>query len=445
MNDLIDFQDLPKFRRLKKTGALAILHNCLHDLLNCDVKLQCKLSTYASKYDLFDRIERTTYIEDDMTVTLVSRIFDGKRLVSAFGVRLSGPTVALVPGKVLNAIANTLTRILSSLYIKQNSDAIMEIGERMLKGIIASSISKGYYDHFRIEFLIDYMLRVKSLSYEGSTLQTGLILTRSYFAFQGKNGEDRGGTLSTFDTCIDLIHDQDLNKRNWYLVDGKTSFLVFGSEFRSNSIYVLNREDVEHRDYLSRYLLKNTLSKRDVLLRVVNPNHFSIVTSSGVEFINLEGIWHVRNYELFVPKFKEILGMSDNSAATLIFFCIQLSQQCKSSIIFVPDVDEISYSGELASGGINVLGAVSFEEKKLTNSLFRIFSSDGVTIISKDGILLRHGAIVNLKIPTSSGSRLVGTGQVATQTLAKYGTAIKVSSDGTITILNKAKQISIKF
>lgn len=440
-----DFQDLPKFERLKKTGILIKLQNCLEELLNCEVKLQCMVSAYPSKHNLFERPERTTYFEDEQTVTLLSRIIKDGKLVSLFGIRLHGQTLCLIPSKLLNAIANTLTRVMSDLYIDNNNRAINEIGDNLIKGIIASSIGKGCYNNFRIEYLIDYFIKIKSLTFEGTNLTTGIILTKSYHAFQGRNGESRDGQLSVFETDIHLIKNKDLNKRNWYLVDGKTSFFVFNAEFRSKSIYVANHADRELYDFLPQYLMTETLAGTDILLRVINPNHLSIITASGIEFVNLEGIWHVRDYFELIKKMVEITGMNDQDTRSLIFFIVQLSQKCKSSILFIPNGEDDSYSSVLTAPGTNMLGSIHFSKKMYTNTLLRIMSSDGVTVISKDGILLKHGSIVKLDMPPTKVGKLLGTGQVATQKLSDFGTAIKISSDGTVTIINTLKHFKVKF
>jgi hypothetical protein len=272
-----------------------------------------------------------------------------------------------------------------------------------------------------------------------------MILTRSYYAFQGKNGSSRDGLLSVFDEEMNLIRDKDLNKRNWYLADGKTSFFVFSKSFRANSIYVLRHEDRELYSFFAQYLLESTLSQMDILLRIVNPNHFSIITGSGIEFVNLEGVWHARNYAKLIPELARILGMSDRDTRTLLFYIIQLSQKCRSSIIFVPEATAAGYVASLASIGTNILGNIAISEKMYTNTLFRIMSSDGVTIVDQGGKLISHGAIVKLNVTTSPAGKLVGTGQVASRTLAQYGTSVKISSDGTITLVNSIKGVEMKF
>ena len=70
--------------------------------------------------------------------------------------------------------------------------------------------------------------------------------------------------------------------------------------------------------------------------------------------------------------------------------------------------------------------------KNYTNSIIRLLSSDGASIITKDGEYKYYGCIVNLnKVDTKE---TVGTGESATKLLSNNGIAIKVSQDGLIKI-----------
>ncbi|MBR6299182.1 MAG: hypothetical protein IKR34_08025 [Candidatus Gastranaerophilales bacterium] len=445
MEKITDFEMLPRFKSLKESGFLSVLQNCLAELLNCDVRLQCKLSTYQSKFNLFECPERTTYIEDEQTVSIVACVFNEKKLVSLMGVRVVGFAVCYIPSKIFDCIGKRLTALLSRVYAKRNNPLIYEAGETLIKEIITTFAAKGKYNVDYIKFLIAYAIKIKSLTFEGANIQTGMILTKAFHSFNGKNivgDKNRGGLISKNDNLLNLIRNDEINKRLWYIADGKTSFFLFSKKLESSCLYVLQHRDLPLKEYISQYLMTDTLSQMDILIRIVNPNYLSVV-ANDVEFVNLEGAWHVRDYNALIKKLVNLLTMEEDVLKTIFFFVIQLSQKCKSSIIFIPEEDS-DYKSDLSYDGLNILGEINVSDKTYTNTLFNIFTSDGVSIISKKGLLLKHGVIVKQRELTSHG-KLLGTGQMACRILGEKGSSIKVSSDGKITIYNKKHNIELKF
>ena len=64
-----------------------------------------------------------------------------------------------------------------------------------------------------------------------------------------------------------------------------------------------------------------------------------------------------------------------------------------------------------------------------------LVSMDGATVIDSDGNIIAIGAIIKIEAGSEGGGRLA-----ATQTLAKYGVAIKISQDGNLTALYSDKK-----
>ena len=76
--------------------------------------------------------------------------------------------------------------------------------------------------------------------------------------------------------------------------------------------------------------------------------------------------------------------------------------------------------------------AVLINEKRHANLIIRLLSSDGVTIIDKQGHLQYYGCIVDLTKVKVRGAK--GTGESAAKLLSRNGGAIKISRDGSITL-----------
>lgn len=80
-------------------------------------------------------------------------------------------------------------------------------------------------------------------------------------------------------------------------------------------------------------------------------------------------------------------------------------------------------------------GKKTFFIANKANHIIRYLSSDGATIVDKDGFLQYFGCIVDLGKIKIQGVK--GTGESAAEALAHNGIAIKISQDGLIKIFNK--------
>ena len=107
-------------------------------------------------------------------------------------------------------------------------------GDEMIKHIITKYCSSGYFDYIKFRHLVDYFIKLRSLTFEGQAFSTGLIITKSIFAYGKKRDHYRGGDLYALTKKIGLLNTFDINRRFWYLVDGKSGFYVFvgSSAFR---------------------------------------------------------------------------------------------------------------------------------------------------------------------------------------------------------------------
>jgi hypothetical protein len=319
----------------------------------------------------------------------------------------------------------------------------MECGERLVLAIISTMISKGRYDGYKINHAIQYFHRIKDMTFEGNHFSTAAIITKSYYAYKGKHSHDRDGEIHALTNKIDLVKEFEINKRMWFLADGKTSLFIANNKLEIANIYILKKHDIPLSDYLDRYLMKDTIAGSDVLIRVINHNQMSIITSDGLEFINLEGIWHVRYYDELQRIFLRATNMDEKRVRELLFFVLTISQQNRSSILFIPNADS-EYEKPFKSVSKQIQGNLLISDKIYTNTLLRIFMSDGVSIINRDGALMAHGAIVDLGKCSSDGDKLTGTGLTAAKLLGSYGTSIKISSDGSIFLFNSKQEISLK-
>ena len=77
-------------------------------------------------------------------------------------------------------------------------------------------------------------------------------------------------------------------------------------------------------------------------------------------------------------------------------------------------------------------------DKSFTNHIIRYLSSDGATIIDKNGLLQYFGCIIDLNKIEVKGIK--GTGESAAGALSSNGISLKISQDGTIKLFNEKKK-----
>jgi hypothetical protein len=76
-------------------------------------------------------------------------------------------------------------------------------------------------------------------------------------------------------------------------------------------------------------------------------------------------------------------------------------------------------------------------DKSFTNHIIRYLSSDGATVIDKNGLLQYFGCIIDLNKIEVKGIK--GTGESAASALSANGISLKISQDGTIKLFEKRK------
>ena len=115
----------------------------------------------------------------------------------------------------------------------------------------------------------------------------------------------------------------------------------------------------------------------------------------------------------------------------ILFFVLFCSKNSISSVIWIPhEIDTVSKLVKPDTLNKLIIEPISIVDKRYTNHIIRYLSSDGATIIDKNGMLQYFGSIVDMKNLEIEG--ITGTGESAAQVLCSNGIAFKISQDGTI-------------
>lgn len=438
---LVNICNLKHFSNLKNSG-LALLVGFLQSFFNCDVRpQQHPVENFEEHFnlDVHSNPLRNCYRISENEMAIVVKVWGANH----------GEIIAVMPivlaGENISNIANTLFENLSLLISKKMTECYSNsfhfgpkyFGDEFAREFIAISLSSKQYDYSRILFLIEMFEKLAGTTFEGKYFTTGLIISRSLYAYNGKKGKNRGGILYKLENDYDVIRKPLIDKRFWYLMDGMNSFYITDQTLVIKNLFIRNKASTSVDSFFDSYYLEDTLLGADIAFRVIGPNEISIITNERFEFIKIENRWKIRDFEYLNRHLKARLTMKDSVRKGIIYYSTICSKNHCSSIIWLPQ-DE-------SSAAINSL--VSSKNKIWKNDLFltdeknqciiqRLLSSDGVTIISPSGKVLYCGAIVKLDLSKKEG--LMGTGENAAKILSQNGVAIKISQDGNIKIYSSS-------
>lgn len=443
MNKYVEICDLKPFPNLKR-GGLNVLKKTVQAFFGCNAIIIDSPSRYAKKklgIDISENIRRGCYIVDDNTVFLLGRIIYNNKTISALGIVIKKLELSLST-KIFNVFESSLTHKLSNSYVHHFRDSWHQLGDALIKLVISNYVSKGYYDYNKTIHLIDFMNGLRTTSFEGQFFSTGIILTRSNYAYNKKRGLNRAGDTYPLVKPLDLASPKPVDRRFWYLADGKTSYFLCDRRLRITQLFTLSEAYQNTGSYLDARLLPDTLKGGDVLFRVQNEKEFCVVAHSGLEFVYHENQWIFRDYNYIKHILAKNIKTDDNVVLSLIFYLLYCAHNSISSIIWIPeDLDKAKLL--IKNWNKFIRGNITISDKQHTNHIIRVLSSDGATIIDKAGQVLFYGCVADTAKTRIKGVK--GTGETAASILATNGISIKISQDGTIRIyLNaRAKPIQV--
>lgn len=367
------------------------------------------------------------------TFLIYARIIEDKKLISGLGILISKKNIDLYT-QYFNKLESSLTRLFSTSHSEWFENSTLTFGDELIKHSITNYCGKGYYDYRQFNHLIEYFLKLRSTTFEGESFSTGLILTKSHFAYKKKANQNRYGDIFPLTKKRKIRNSFQIDRRFWYLADGKHTFFVANKDLNIAHLFVIDNA-YNHTTYVDNNLLSSTLKGGDILFKIENEKNFSIIHSSGIEFLFQENSWKLRNYNLINNVIsKYVTGQAVINK--LLFLILHCSKNAISSVLWIPS-DTKNLNSFVKKETLNKLTYKNFsvKEDNYTNHILRFLSSDGATIIDSTGNVLYYGCIVEMKELEIKGVK--GTGESAAEVLGNNGIAFKISQDGTIKIFTK--------
>lgn len=429
----VDYKDITKYQRyntLKKYG-LALLQESIEGFFDCKVTFLTEPVTQVEKtykIRLLENPKRGCYQIDDNTFLIFARVIESTTLTSGIGIVLNAQNITKHV-HFLNTFEGALSGELSQSFLNFFDDCSRIFGDHLIIHSISNYCIRGHIDYRKFYHLIEYFQKLKNTTFESEPFSTGLIVTKSFHAYEQKGDEKRYGALYRLRNKETINNTLKVNRRFWYLVDGKHSFYVANEDLIISNLFILD-SDYSKQDYLDNNSLALTLKGGDVLFKIENEKQFSVINSDGVEFLCLENRWKIRNYNVI----KELISITvtkNKVVDKLLYFILFCSKNSISSVIWIPnDLDSIADFVKPETLNKLIDEPVSIVDDRYTNHIMRYLSSDGATIFDKNGDLQYFGSVVDMKDLEIKGVK--GTGESAAQVLSSNGIAFKISQDGSI-------------
>jgi len=156
---------------------------------------------------------------------------------------------------------------------------LQTFGEGIIEATIASYFGKGYYDFDSFSLLVELFKKLSNTSFEGRNFTTGLILTRSHYAYNQKNDSYRNGSMIRLLDQFKIEPSMVVDKRKWYLVDGQTSYYVCNKELAVRNVFMMSASKDQEESFLDFHSLRRTIRGGDALFRVTSRAEVSISDS----------------------------------------------------------------------------------------------------------------------------------------------------------------------
>jgi len=414
--------------------SIGLLIETIGSFLGCKVNFHDNpRKTFLDGFgiNIMDKVNRGVYPIDDRNVLILGRIMRDNQLLTAMGFHLVNVDVKNAT-KMFNILERCLTKILSTEFPLYFENCTVLFGDELVKRVISDYVSRGTYDYRQIRHLVDYFFKLRTTSFEGEYFSTGAIFSKSQDIFDGTFDSKRFGSRKNLSQPFSINKTNKVDKRIWYLVDGKTSFLLGDKNLFFRELFILD-SGYANNNFLDIHSLALTLRGGDFLIKVENEKMLSIITSDGSEFMFFENRWKYRNYSSLKKILFSFISSDENLINSLLFYILSCAKQQKSSILWFPEHLEdinrfinVNTKNQFLSDNFNI------SDKKVINHVMRCLTSDGISIINREGELVYFGVIANINLSPVSG--ISGTGETAASVLCENGLSIKISSDGGIKI-----------
>ncbi|MFY0529447.1 hypothetical protein ACN28I_41890 [Archangium gephyra] len=371
----------------------------------------------------------------------------------AYTIEISRPSTPLtrrelkVLGRLPDALAGLLTPAPSkNLQLAQRISGRLSLEHLLIYKFLRGGHASTYWTP---ALTITQLQELTYRRYEGTLCTSGFIYTSQPQLYLPRIKNTPYG-FTHFPEAIRLAPTHFSSPASFRYVDGKNSFYLIDNLQRIHGIISnttpKNFGVIDRSSHLHISPLVEQMPGRVWVTYVGNNSDVNIHMSGGIHFRWEKNHWHLRDKSI-LESILEDHGCSKDLTSTLTSVAYTLSDLRLGAALLIPDddtripkiigvIDGSDLGKSLRKSFLNR----SFQELVSSNSALGILSSDGLTTVSKSGILIGCGDIID--ISSSAAKSLAGGGRTqAARAAAEYGLSIKISEDGPISVFKNGEQI----
>jgi len=308
--------------------------------------------------------------------------------------------------------------------------------------------SKGFWP---IQQLIQLLKDLSYQRYEGKPATTGFIVHRTTMENIRTLVRQRHHVIVPLSPPQNVSPDFFNNPLTYRLVDGSNQFFL--SNIQMQVIGALRigdhsgQNNVERLTQRELFSLVNRSGKGAFAITVNEASEIEVLTTPAKILVRRKGGWRIFDPDIFRAFLAGVLDLS--TADDLLWTAYALSKSRHGTVILIygeiarrlATLKKGSVGGDdpVCRTLIDRAKGKKVAELKKSGTLFRILSSDGLTVFNRNGRLLETGFIID----TSHVREIVtGGGRTTAASAASFfGKVIKVSQDGHIELYEEGRMI----
>ncbi len=411
-----------------RPGISALLGGAEVDFHSAERDIQIKDGALFLRTAIEDKSYAFTAVREGLPFTKTETLFCTE-LIMAFSVLYSG-------FKLEGYAAHFRTAMLAS---------IMDISvARFLRG----DRNKGFWP---IQQLIQLLKNLSYQRYEGKPATTGFIVHRTTEPALKKTIKDRQHTLIPLQPHQGISPTFLDNPLTYRFIDGNNLFFI--STIQMQVVGLLrtsansSQTDIERLTQREIFSLVRRSGTGAFAITVNDASEIEVLISPAKLFVRRKGVWAIFDPDIFRSFLSgsiDIVTIDD-----LLWTVYAVSKLRHGTVILIHEGTprHLSTLKKGSVGGDDPVGRLitgrvkgqTIAELKASDTLLRILSSDGMTVLDKAGKLLDTGFIID----TSHAREMVTGGGRTTAAIAAsfFGKVIKVSQDGPIELYQDGKLV----
>lgn len=307
---------------------------------------------------------------------------------------------------------------------------------------------KGFWP---IQQLLQLLKHLSYQRYEGKPATTGFLVHRTTEPLLRKTLKERRHSLIPLQPPQPISSDFLDNPLTYRFVDGQNLFFIANIQMLVSGLLRTDSStcytDIERTTQKEMFSLVKRLGSGAFAITVNDVSEIEVLLSQSKLLVRRKGRWAVFDPEMI----SGFLGDCINSDAIvdLLWTVYALSKQRHGTVILIytGTARQLSSLKKGSVGGNDPIGQLlasqvkghTVSQLKANGMLFRILSSDGMTVLDKNGKLLAAGFIID----TSHAREMVTGGGRTTASIAAsfFGKVIKVSQDGPIELYREGRMV----